>query len=315
MRVLRSFLIAAGAAALTACGAGSDGTGTATFSVTDAPVDGVERVQVTFDRIDLKPADGPPVTIELDEPKVVENLLDLQGNDAEQILGETTLEAGRYDWIRLFVVGGSPDSLVVEDGGATVDLLVPGQQPSANPNRRFVQLSSPFVVPVGDRVDFTIDIELRKALTKPEGASHYLLRPSLRLIDNSEVGTIAGTVDDQLVMADSCTNDLSADEGNAVYLYEGADASPGDVLVDEQGDPVERDAEDNPVTTASVEQNDDTGAFEYTIGFVAEGEYTVAFTCQALDDAPDVDDDLAFEQPTNVTVEADRTTEHDFTGQ
>jgi len=315
MRVLQSFLIAAGAAVLAGCGAEPSGTGTASFSITDAPVDDVDRVQVTFDRIDLNPADGPPITIELDEPRVVDDLLDLQGNDAELILGPTAVDAGRYSWLRLFVVSRAPDSFVVEEGGGQVDLIVPGQQSSANPNRRFVQLSSPFVVPVGGDVDFTIDVGLRKALTKPDGKNHYLLRPALRLVDNSEVGTVTGTVADQLVNAASCTNQPSADEGNAVYLYDDADASPGDIQVDESGDPVERTGEDNPLTTANVKQNADTGAYEYTIGFVAEGEYTVAFTCQALDDDPALDDALALEQPANVTVEDGQKTEHDFTVQ
>jgi hypothetical protein len=84
-----------------------------------------------------------------------------------------------------------------------------------------LHLASPFLITAGSNADFTIDVELRKALTDPVGQNHYLLRPALRLVNNVEVGTISGTVDSTLLdgVDETCANDLTADEGNDVYLY------------------------------------------------------------------------------------------------
>lgn len=317
------------ASVITACGGsgGSDDfagdssdTGTASFAATDAPVDDVTTVKVTFDRIDLQPSSGERISIELDPAVTIDNLLALQGDASEPILADTTVPAGQYDFLRLFVIGGSPDSEVVEEGGGMFDLFIPGQQPqSQNPNRRFLQLVTPFIIPAGGDADFTIDFDLRKALTKPAMQNHYLLRPALRLVNNVEVGTITGTVGAQLTQDQSCSGESSM-EGNVVYLYEGSDAVIGDVNVDENGDgdhatdDTDGDtAEVNPLTTATVTMNNSTGEFEYTIGFVADGDYTIAFTCQAVNDAPDTDEAIEFVQPQNVTVTANQTSTVNFT--
>lgn len=315
------------ASALGACG-GGDGstgfaaTGTASFDATDAPVDDVSRVTITFDRIDMQPADGDRVTVEFDTPRTIANLLALTGDSSEVILEDTTVPAGEYVWLRLYVLGGSPDSEVERDDGQVFPLFVPGSQPqSGNPNSRFLHLNTGFVVPAGGDADFTIDFVLRQALTRPANQDHYLLRPSMRLVDNVEVGSIAGIVDEPLVTDASCTNDPAADEGNSVYLYAGSDAVPGDVNVDPQTGEPDHDSDDtdgvspetHPLTTAEVRQNPDTGTYQYRIGFVAEGDYTVAFTCQSLDDLPDSDEDIAFAQSANVTVVAGETTTQNFT--
>ena len=82
-------LVIGSTALLSACGGssgGSSGSGSTSFSVTDAPVDDVEIVKVTFSRIDLKPADDDAevLSYEFDEPVTIDNLLALTGNDAEQ---------------------------------------------------------------------------------------------------------------------------------------------------------------------------------------------------------------------------------------
>ncbi len=290
-------------------------TGEASLAITDAPADNVSRVRVTFDRIELKPKEGSKVSIELDPAVTIENLLDLTGSNAEPLLGVTTLPAGDYNYVRLFVQGGSPNSEVEEDTGGVFDLLVPGQQAGAD--NRFLQLVSGFTVPAGGRADFTIDVDLRKALTKPSGQSHYLLRPALRIVNNVEVGTIAGTVDPALFNDASCTNDLAADEGVAIYLYEHDAVGFGDVYVNSAGECQHcnegSDTETSPLTTANVTQDTQTGNYTYEIGFVEAGEYSIALTCQSLDDDPALDDNISFLQSAGLTVMAKQTTEVNFT--
>jgi hypothetical protein len=304
-RATGAVALAASATLLAACGGGSsndsssDSTGTASFSVTDAPVDKVNRVQITFDRIDLKPAEGEIQTIELEKPRTIENLLALQGNNSEQILPDTTLPAGQYNWIRLFVIGGYPDSVVYEEmaGDAPLDLFVPGQQGNADRKNRFVQLSSPFRVPAGGSADFTIDIQLRKALTKPAKKNYYLLRPSLRLIDNSESGTLVGEVDRNFQVASGISvNDGCG--GPSIYVYEtdDGDFTAGDI-----------DSENEPLTTADLKApatGADSSNYTYEVGFLAAADYRVAVACADGDDPEAGGDEIPISATKRVTVTA-----------
>ncbi len=170
-----------------------------------------------------------------------------------------------------------------------------------------MQLVSGFVVPVNGEVNFTLDVDLRRAITKPANQDHYLLRPAIRMVDNSAVGTISGTIGDSLINHESCTSQMEADttEGNVVYLYGGKDADTGDIYLDNQGLPAD---DSNPITTANVTYDSGSDSYVYEIGFVPAGEYTLAFTCQGLDDMPESDETLVFPDQANLDVEAGSTT-------
>jgi hypothetical protein len=67
-----------------------------------------------------------------------------------------------------------------------------------------------------------------------------------------------------------------------------------------------------PLTSADVGLNSATGLWDYTVGFLAPGEYAVAFTCQAADDFPDAANDgieltESSDSPTTVVVDQDST--------
>lgn len=295
---------------LSACGGSSsdsDSTGEVRFGLTDAPSDALTRVQVTVTAIGLKPSQGPEQKVELADPLVIDNLLDLQGANAANLIPFTQVPAGRYNWVRLYVLSGINNTFVEDDTGATFALYVPGQQ-GDNEEERHVQLVSGFIVPNGGQADFTIDVDLRRAITDPADQDYYLLRPAMRIVDNSEVGIIRGSVADALIDDASCTSEINTGAGNVVYLYTGNNAAPGDIHVDENGQPV---SDDNPLTTANVTQGEN-GSYNYEIGFVAAGDYTVAFTCQGLDDNPDADDSIAFSAQSNVAVSADTTSTLDL---
>ncbi|MBA1147286.1 DUF4382 domain-containing protein [Ectothiorhodospiraceae bacterium WFHF3C12] len=328
--LLKAAPIALSAVLLAACGgSGSDSgdtsgttgtsdstTGTASFAVTDGPSDQVSNVFVTFDRIDIKPAEGEIESFPLDTAERID-LLALQGGNAASLIDNVEVPAGDYDWVRLYVVPGLPDSEVIEDGtNASFGLYVPGSQPpSQNPNQRFIQLSSPFTVPAGGHADFVIDVDLRKALVRrdapPMVEPFYMIRPSLRIVDRVATGSISGTVDSALIDDEACIEDDEGNQANAVYLFSGTDADVGDVYVDASGEPIARDAEDNPVSTANVEMNEE-GLYTYTLGFVEAGEYTVAFTCDAVADDAEADDDLTFTDGINVSVAAGEDEAVDF---
>jgi hypothetical protein len=88
----------------------------------------------------------------------------------------------------------------------------------------------------------------------------------------------------------------------AAYLYSGADVTPVDI---------DAGAAVQPVTTATLSLDTDSGDYVYAAGFLATGSYTVALTCAATDN-PAAADALVFTAAKNATVTADTTTEVDF---
>lgn len=279
---------------LSACGGGglsgdSEASGTMSLGITDAPVDSASRVVVEFTGVELRRSAGAPITVTFDTPRQID-LLALTGGDSELLLDELSLPAGDYQQIRLQVNAGleASDSFIELDDGSLHPLFIPsGNQAGLRTNR-------PFVVPAGGRADFTIDFDLRKSVVAPSGLDGaYILRPTLRLVNNVEVGTLAGTVSATLASTEACTP--------VVYVYSGAGVTPDDV-----GSPTE------PVTTAQVELDAASGEYRYRAAFLAAGSYTAAFTCQASADQPETDDDIEFLTTADTSVSAGQTTELAF---
>jgi len=149
-------------------------------------------------------------------------------------------------------------------------------------------LVSGFTVMAGDTTDIVIDWDLRQALADPQSAANpsngsysgYFLRPALRVTDMAAFATLFGTVEEALLSTEdgaepSCTNDLAAGTGSAVYVYQGQPAQPGDM--GSQGD--------GPLVTATVSLNKDL-VYTFEAHFLPVGNYTAALTCQASDDDP-----------------------------
>lgn len=282
---------------VTACGGSSSdpapATGTLSLGITDAPVSDVDQVVVEFSGVTVKPREGEQITIQFDEPNSVD-LLALDGPQTETLLDGEEMEAGEYNWIQLEVnaVEGTQDSFVITDTGQQIELEIPSGG---------LRLVSGFTITQNQETSFVIDWDVRRGLTAPANQDSWKLTPALRIIDSTEFGDIAGTVAVELVEDASCTNDLAAETGNAVYIFEGLDVAPNDI---DQSD-------DDPVATGDVTQ-DENGNYTYSVTFLSPGDYTVAFTCQADDDEPDTEDDITFAGSANATVEDGAETVVDF---
>jgi hypothetical protein len=291
---------------LGACGGGDNGggTGTVTLRITDAPVDSsaVTDVTVQFSAIELQGEGGrttfyycqdpaiPANTIVSTSPCVTPkpkqiNLLALNSGLSDVLLSGQTVPAGHYNWIRLEVdTGGTMDSYIVVSGTPD-ELTIPSGDETG------LKLNRGFDVAAGGHANFTIDFDLRKSVHLT-GTSEFILRPTLRIVDNLLVGKISGTVAAGLVTAD-CSP--------AVYVFTGAGVTPDDI----DGVPAE------PVTTATVKF--DGSVYRYTAAFLEAGPYTVAFTCQALADDPATSNDqVTFSGTADVSVSANATTIHNF---
>ncbi len=254
--------------------------------ITDAPLDTVTEVWVEFNGISLKPQEGDALDFEFDDPLSID-LRALTGENTASLLDNQSVPAGAYNWIRLDVnadADGIFDSFVMTEMGEMVELEVTSQNG--------LQLVSGFTVTGGQSARFVIDWDLRKGLTRPKGQGQvWKLRPALRITDLVVSGSISGMVDEELLSASDCTNNLAEDTGSSVYVFAGHDATPEDIHTEES----------DPITTAPVTQ-DDNGAYSYSATHLSAGDYTVAFTCQGLDDDPETDDLLEFSPSQNVSV-------------
>ena len=283
-------LATATAVSLAACGGGSSG-GSDSFSnthgflslgVSDGPVHDAQKVCVTFTDIELKQMGGPSELITLDEPQSI-NLLEFQGSNAMPILSNEQLPAGQYEWMRLGVDavrgnnGGLGDgdsgvpeacdgeaSYIVMDDETVHNLYVPSGENSG------LKLHGGYTVPVNDQIHLTAEFDLGKSITAPPGqAPDVKLRPTIKLVDNNEVGTLTGQVANSLAEAESCQP--------SVYVFD--DGVPPNGIEDEVEDP------DDPIATAIVEaqdQADGSTEWHYTVGFLLGGNYEAAFTCDGM---------------------------------
>lgn len=269
-------------ALLCACSGGGGGgdsstaasaTGTLAIGLTDAPVDQVYEVNVQITGVSVKPESGEAMRFDFDSPVDID-LLSLQDGSIYDLLNGETVPAGPYEWIELHAnadLDGTFDSYVREtESGGQIELRIPSGS---------LRLVSGFTVTAGEMNAFTLDWDVRKGLTNPGGQDGWFLRPAFRLIDRTEYGSLSGSVADALVMDESCTSDADGN-GNLVYVFEGHDVLPDDL-----------GSTNPPLTTAPVRSDPmDAGAYNYTVPFLDPGPYTVAFTCQGLDDDPMVDE-------------------------
>lgn len=277
-------LLASTIVALSGCGGGGDNGddnlqsyGFLSLGISDGPVHDAAKVCVSFIDIELKQMDGPSTVITLPEEEKI-NLLKFQGANAMPILTREQLPAGQYEWMRLGVdavrgsnggVGdtGDPDvcdgdaSYIVMHDGAVYNLYVPSGENTG------LKLVNGYTVPVNNQVNLTAEFDLGKSITAPPGQSPDMkLRPTIKLVNNNEVGTLTGQIANALAEAEACQP--------SVFVF--SDGVTPNGIEDEVEDP------DDPVATALVEaqdQADGTVQWHYTIGFLLAGDYEVAFTC------------------------------------
>ena len=282
------------AAVLAACGGGSDSEpqaqyGKVTLGVTDAAVDGADKVVVEFTGLEIKAVnESAPEVFDFATPRQID-LLALEGGGSEILLRDEVLPAGNYEWIRLKVNAGrtASDSYVDLEDGSRHALFIPSG------NQSGLKLIRGFTVGAGSTTDFTIDFDLRRSVIRPPGQSgDFVLKPVLRVVNNLEVGTLAGVVAPELLTA-NCTP--------AIYVFNGTG-----IVADDVGGTTE------PFITGRVLQSATSGAYEYRIGFMPVGAYTLALTCEANLDDPEVNDTIAFVKSRDATVTVGQTATANF---
>ncbi|WP_375177722.1 DUF4382 domain-containing protein [Marinobacter mobilis] len=286
---------------LAACGGGSDSaaTGQVSIGITDAPATEFSDVTIAFTGIALKPAGGQWIEFTFDNTKTW-NLLDLTGGLSEPLITNEEVPAGEYSELRLKIDTDNSYVALSDQPDVQLTLAVPSGEQSG------LKLKGDLIVAADTTTAFTIDFDVAKSIVNPQGNSlaDYLLKPSLRLLNNLEVGSISGTVDYATINStrggDAGLTDCAVGYEGAVYVFAGADVTPSDLNI------ADDDTSNDPLMVLPVSDADNDGLYEYTAAFLTAGTYTLSYSCQ-LDDNEITDtalgtNPLQFEGTQNVTV-------------
>ena len=281
-----------GSAGSTVAGGGRGGTeyGFLTLSISDAPIDNATELQVQLDGIELVPvsesADQDVVLIEFEEPLII-NLLNTQGPDSTVLLSNEILPTGVYDSLRLKISAandGILDTFIRLDDGSVHELDIPKESEIG------LQISDGVEIIANTPSAKTIVFDLRKSVDM-SSPGDFKLEPTLNIVNDNETGAIQGRVRMKTLTSARCT-DSDPSTHNLVYLYSGFHVVPDDI------DGIEPE----PVSSALVELNVLTGAYEYHIDHIPFGKYTIVFSCESNLENMKTDDILNFSRTRNVDI-------------
>jgi hypothetical protein len=263
------------------CGGVSE-VGTLALYLSDAPIDAenVTGVYITINEIQYHMDDQWVTCPEFQGPKTY-NLLELADGNST-LLGELVLPGGHYNQIRFILdipeMGqnpANPGCYIEFADNSTRPLFVPSG------NTTGYKAVGEFTVPINGTVEVTADFDVRKAVVL--GESHYILKPTIRLVVNNEAGRISG-----LITNNSAYSDI------IVFAYE--DGTWADTEDDEPTYPASR----FPNAVNSAKMCDDG---HYTIPYLAAGTYDLVV---AGYDSGDFGEVLGF--VSDVEVESNHTT-------
>ena len=278
----------------TICGlvlAGCD-NGHVSLRITDAPIDAAVSVIIEIESVELNSIDEGLKRIRFNPPSRVE-LLAIPAGQTELLFISEPFPRGNYDFLRLVINAqeGEMDSVIELDDGGVHSLHLS----SADAGR--LTITQSFRVPRTRDLNLTLDFNLRRSIEPPAVTDgDYVLRPTLRLVNDEEAGVITGSVDQSRIVTD-CEP--------AVYVFTGLNAVPDDL---------DTAPADDPITSAFVQLDNTTGIHNYTTAPLVAGDYTVAFTCEADLDDPRVDDVIDFPVTENAQVVAEETVTVDIPG-
>lgn len=297
---------------ITGCGGSSEDTPLPSFSlsVSDAPVDDLSEVVVCFNQVELKGNGGDIVfTVGNEEGMITANnlcldnasdvipntvgidLLQYTGSDSIALVDDISIEAGKYTQLRLIMSDGSYG--IDAQTTAKISVSVPSNE---------LKLDG-FTATLGGTVDFTLEFDLNKGMTNPVGQAAYFLKPrGVRLVNNNEAGHIDGEVSETLLIDNLCTplSDPTVNVGS-VYIYEGLGLAIN-TLEDNGGD----ESGNLPYASTAVTFNSEQTSYNFEIGFIKAGDYTIAVSCDT-EDEPEINDEVDFIISQNIRVEAEST--------
>jgi len=272
---------------LTSCGSNNNNTSNLNIYIADAPIDQASSINITLTELDVTGDNGTyyfpfpgPITF---------NFYNLQGG-LSAFLTRQPLPTGHYTSITLYFEaspGTFESNLTLIGGGNSYPLVIPANAPTK------VTLPVNFIIFNNISASYTIDLDLRSSIfLDPNNPNQYILQPSLRAIAVGDSGSITGTVANTLVTS-GCSP--------SIYVYSG-NVTPTDVNIYAPVGSVQ------PISSALVGVNSTTAIYNFTVGWLPAGTYTLAFTCEAGQDNPTMTDNILFTPVITATVNAGQTT-------
>jgi hypothetical protein len=258
----------------------------------DAPIDGANNVWIEIPGLQLQSATSSsegwqdyPI-----EPPLQVDLLTLQSGGTISLIDGVVVEPGEYNIRLMLNQAGNKDSYIVLDDGTEHELTIPSGAQTG------LKLNSRLTIPANGAADYTIDFDARRSIVQRGNANspnlEYALKPVLRLVNNTEVGSISGEIDPAIVdLVDGCS-DSDPLTHNVVYVFEGHGVMPDDY----------GSSGAQAVTSALVTFDENSGVYRFKASFLLVGDYTTSFTCNADLEDTEADDELLFQHTQNVVV-------------
>ena len=297
---------------LPGCGCGFDCSDededpvTVSLGFSDAPIDDVQEVVLVVNTITFRRSAGDVVveTFTIPELNLTDaetfaiDLLEYPGTSQLLVITDMEMERGTYSSIVLDILDGDVNqSYVLDDEGAkplnasSSQLVLPGISVSAGAQ--------------SNTVEFSLGQSL---LYKSSSDSYELTNEGVR-VEDSETGSISGRVDSSLFdLEEPCDAKADPLRGNRVYLYSGFNLgldNLADVYTSNSSDPIPDNAIAPYAVTDVIEVRGSPTA-NYVFGFIPDGPYTLAFSCEAEDDDPVNFDDFGVPSPIGQRYEIDQ---------
>lgn len=294
---------------VTGCGSDSSDSSASTtkldISVSDAPVDDMEKVIVHYSTIALLPLDGSDPIVRTftdadgNEEIQVVDLLDYQGSDKFLLLEDEEVTIGDYKACLFIKDGNSSNpelsSHVEHKDGSLAALTVPGdgacpQGVGKIAGESVLYFNDTFAINEANN-EYVIEFDLRGLKEDPQVDGDYQIKRTwVDIINIGDTGNLAGTI--SIDAYNQCEVDNVDSVGNgyghAVYLYEGTISGADFGDVDGSIGSIK------PITSSLLTfvPNDGSGDsyHEYEFGFLDAGTYSIAYTCTANEDASDEDE-------------------------
>lgn len=163
---------------LSGCGGGvTTGSGTFNIFLSDAPMVGVESVDIKIDRIDGH-LDGEWLQIGGALPMI--NLLDLR--EESMLIASSGMPSGTYTQIRLFISEAS-----ITDASGTHTIRIPSNLQTG------IKVNIDATVDENTVTTVLLDFNVQRSVVR-QGNGTYLLKPVIPAVIMNLAGTVSGTV-------------------------------------------------------------------------------------------------------------------------